>query len=165
MTINKFGRNSFITWTAEDLRKEREAEMEKQMGEIKFRAWDTRRQKMWSPEEMGKDQLTLSPDGRGFVNVNGMSTKFSQWMSHLVPEQFTGFKDKNGKGDEIYKDDIVSSFNDVNYLVYYDTEYGQWWGRIINKTKGKYTRPLCEILDNSYMKIIGDIHTTPKLME
>ena len=30
MDINKFGRTSFVTWTAEDLRKEREAEMDKE---------------------------------------------------------------------------------------------------------------------------------------
>ena len=30
MTITKFGRSSFVTWTAEDLRKEREAEREEQ---------------------------------------------------------------------------------------------------------------------------------------
>ena len=28
MTINEFGQRSFVTWTAEDLRKEREAERE-----------------------------------------------------------------------------------------------------------------------------------------
>ena len=30
MDINKFGRNSLVTWTAEDLRKEREAERDEQ---------------------------------------------------------------------------------------------------------------------------------------
>lgn len=41
--------------------------------EIKCGAWNTRQKAMHSPEEMGKDQLTLSPDGRGFINVSGDS--------------------------------------------------------------------------------------------
>ena len=40
-----------------------------------------------------------------------------------------------------------------------------WWGRILNKTKGKYTAPLCEILDNRFMHIIGTIHNNPELLE
>jgi len=111
----------------------------------------------------------LNNDRYSFYGLDEEDNVFemSSECIEVIPEtvgQFTGLKDKNGKGDEVYKDDIVSSFNGINYLVYYDTEYGQWWGRIINKTKGKYTRPLCEILDNSYMKIIGNIHQS-ELME
>lgn len=38
MSINDFGRTSLITWTAEDLRKEREAEKEIQMEETQKRS-------------------------------------------------------------------------------------------------------------------------------
>lgn len=76
------------------------------MRPIKFRAWDTKRKKMWSAEEMGKDQLTLSPDGKGFVNVSGTSTRLSQHMEHLIPLQFTAHYAKNGN-KEIYEGDIV----------------------------------------------------------
>lgn len=75
----------------------------------KFNAWDTKRKKMWLAEEMGRDQLTLSPDGRGFVNVHGTSTRLSRYLPHLIPLHFTGLTDKTGK------DDYVGNVWEVEY--------------------------------------------------
>ena len=72
---------------------------------IKYNAWDTERKKMFYSEELGQDELTLNPDGRGFVNVSGTNTKLSQYMKHLIPLEFTRLKDKNKK--DIYDQDIV----------------------------------------------------------
>ena len=137
------------------------------MREIKFRAWDTKRKKMWSAEEMGEDQLTLMPDGRGFININGTSTRLSQFCPHLIPMQFTGLKDKNGK-KEVYEDSIVrvyfgdlpSTLTAIAQIIYLENEC-RFVAKGIGKDKGKGPWTI----DPKRIEIIGNIHQHPKLLE
>ena len=114
------------------------------------------RKKMWSPEEMGEDELTINPDGRGFVNVHGGNTRLSQYLPHLIPLQFTGFKDPDNV--EIYGGDVLDG--DYPDEVYFDDDRGQWMLR--NSVGPDDT--LWETMRDNNPKIIGNIHENPELM-
>lgn len=101
---------------------------------IKFRAWHTGLNKMFSPEEMANDQLTLLPTGQ-FINVSGNRTSDSVIYSKdmMIPMQFTGktFPD----GVEIYEGDLIGmgkyvyvvKFEDAKFVLYHIlNDYGKW---------------------------------------
>lgn len=66
---------------------------------------------MFSPEEMGRDELTIAVNGRGFVNVSGVNTRLSEYVTDMIPLQSTGLVDK--KGVEIFVGDIMTWFSRI----------------------------------------------------
>jgi len=133
----------------------------------KFRAWHKGMKKMFSAEEMGKDQMTLSVDGRGFVNVSGVSTKLSEFYEEvMIPLQCTYLKDKNGV--EIYQGDILANreiHKDNFYCVVGDLNNGLFCAETIPNRK--YNRPLYNMMHDEgakYNEIIGNIYEDVELI-
>ncbi len=123
--------------------------------EIRFRGWDTRQNVMFSAEEMGQDQLTLSVDGRGFINVSGRSTKLSTFATHIIPMQYIGLKDKDGVDLDWYAGDIIQK-GEIIRAITVDWEHGMRF------MLGKHI--LCKQDGINGIKI-GDIHQNPELLE
>lgn len=131
------------------------------MRDIKFRAWDIKRNKMWSSEQLGNDQVGLLPDGRGFANISGESHDRTVLFEHLIPLQYTGLKDKNGV--DIYEGDIVKS-RTLKYKRIFEK------GKVVFK-KGKFSIIYYDFTkleyDLDYMhifvEVIGNIYNTKEL--
>lgn len=127
---------------------------------IKFRAWNTKAKVMHSAEELGQDQLTLMPDGKGFINVSGSDVSLSQFYPHLTPLQYTGLTDINGK--PIYEGDIITSSNFKMYggrhTVEFNNYFHQWSGKI-------YLVHPIPIYQMKEIEIVGNIFENPELLK
>lgn len=128
---------------------------------IKVKAWHKKMNRMFSAEELGRDQMTLSADGRGLVNISGRSTEESVFYGEtMIPLEYTGMKDKNGK--EIYEGDIV----DEKYKWQIVFEDGAFYCE-----QSTFSRQLLwEVIHKRYkaqcpLEIIGNIYESPELLK
>lgn len=147
------------------------------MNIIKFKAWDTKKKVMYSAEELGRDELQLNPDGRGFFNANSTSPRLSQYYPHLIPLQFTGEHDVDG--NEIYDRDILYvEFEKSRYLNVPEIYLKKWWHEV-KWVKHSWIIPDIELQFREVMvtsmhnegketpkwKIVGSFYTTPELLK
>lgn len=144
------------------------------MREIKFRGWHAGQNKMYYPEQMAYDQLTLLPTGE-FINVHGKDTSLSTIYptDKFIPLQYTGLKDKNDK--EIYEGDILSPSKrvveyctDVRLKSVYETYGGAGFYTRAYKTTGRPEELgvfSFGITQAEVSEIIGNIYSNPELLK
>lgn len=130
---------------------------------------------MFSAEDMGRDQLTLSPDGRGFINVHGKDTKLSKYYSYMLPMQYIGFKDNSEKEVEIYENDIIEwplGWDDKTLRGVVVWHFDQWRICFVpcdcckSYTCENYKQSPHSINQKDWQncKVIGNIHQNPELL-
>lgn len=124
------------------------------MREIKFRAWDNETKTFIYSDRL----ICYKRKNYHRFSAGGSHDDYIDYApDELLIEQYTGLRDKNGK--EIYEGDILIY---VDYPGYYFTvkfDYGAFFGDGINDDM-----VFCDT-DGEEIKIIGNIHENPELLE
>ena len=145
--------------------------------QIKFRAWHERLNRMFSAEQMGKDQLTILPSTGQFINVSSVDPSLSQIASlqEMIPMQFTGLQDR--AGNDIYEGDIVKWDDDskgdywrfavvkIDPDIYFDCSEIKQVDGIVNSRRDQFHFAKFIYQDTQHhLSIIGNIYEQPHLL-
>lgn len=127
----------------------------------RFKAWDGGSlSRMYSPSEVMV--------GDSCIWILDEDSESNEWIinNDLNLMQSTGLTDSAGK--EIFEGDILKTtdYFSSQYLVEYDLSKAMFVAQEIAAVLKGEPEPLCELLNKDFtVKIIGDIHTNPELVE
>ena len=124
----------------------------KNMREIKFRAWDKENGKM-----IFNPLITDINSASNYIGLNDLPGKFNDNFIELM--QYTGLKDKNG--GEIYEGDIVKIYDDFGKdELLIDSVISVPGGFMLKDWDSEYGWPNTE----DSVEIIGNIYENPELL-
>lgn len=127
----------------------------------RYRAYDSGSLcRMYSPSEVMV--------GGSCIWILDEDSESNEWIvnNDLVLMQSTGLTDSAEK--EIFEGDILKTtdYFSSQYLVEYDLSKAMFVAQEIAAVLKGAPEPLCELLNKDFtVKIIGDIHTNPELVE
>ena len=133
------------------------------MREIKFKAWDKKRKKIFDIYMIVFDGVNIS------IKLCNPDGGVSHWFSiedRFILMQYTGLKDKNGK--EIYEGDIVDygTWDNEDTCERGVIEYVDTAGWYVVQLYSWYGGEGYELLNNDKdeLEVIGNIYENPELL-
>lgn len=129
---------------------------------IKFR--------FWNKKDYGSNGDSFYQPANSMVEWENAKDDPNKWINfedeNVLPMQFTGLKDKNGK--EIYEGDIIQMWVGTKPVTVGNITWGGWQYvvrmEVVGKDKTNYFGYNSEDIDPEKIEIIGNIYENPELI-